>query len=111
MTGAGGRGSAPAAGLPRSAGLVAGSPVTRPDTGPGGSYARLTELGHEPVHLREEVRSRMPTSDEATRLALPSGTPVLLIRRTAVTRDGGAVEADEMVLDAHSRILEYGFGA
>ncbi len=53
----------------------------------------------------------MPTSDEATRLALPSGTPVLLIRRTAVTRDGGAVEADEMVLDAHSRILEYGFGA
>ncbi|MFD7104896.1 GntR family transcriptional regulator [Streptomyces celluloflavus] len=93
------------------AGLVAGSPITRPDTGPGGIYARLAELGHEPVHFREEVRSRMPTSDETARLALPSGTPVLLVCRTAFTQDGSAVEVNEMVLDANSYILEYDFDA
>ena len=44
--------------LPAS--VVAGSAITREDTGPGGTYARLAELGYKPVHFREEIRSRMP---------------------------------------------------
>ncbi|MCX4660538.1 MULTISPECIES: GntR family transcriptional regulator [Streptomyces] len=91
--------------------LVAGSAITRDDTGPGGSYARLAELGHGPVRFREEIRSRMPTQDEAARLGLGSGTPVVLICRTAFGADGRAVEVNEMTLDSAAYVLEYDFEA
>ncbi|MET9252333.1 GntR family transcriptional regulator [Streptomyces sp. NPDC003717] len=91
--------------------LVAGSPITGPDTGPGGVYARLAELGRGPVRFREEVRSRMPGGDEAERLVLPAGVPVMLVARTAYDADGGAVEVNEMVLDSSAYVLEYGFDA
>ncbi|WP_405799591.1 GntR family transcriptional regulator [Streptomyces sp. NBC_01506] len=93
------------------AALVAGSAITREDTGPGGIYARLAELGHEPAHFREEVRSRMPSQDESTRLSLSAGTPVMLICRTAFTSDGRAVEVNEMILDSAAYVLEYDFDA
>ncbi|MFI6770977.1 GntR family transcriptional regulator [Streptomyces sp. NPDC050355] len=91
--------------------LVAGSAITQPDSGPGGIYARLAELGAGPVRFREEVRVRMPSSDEAERLRLPSGTPVILISRTAVTEEGRAVEVNEMTLDSSAYVLEYDFDA
>ncbi|MFE5797341.1 GntR family transcriptional regulator [Streptomyces sp. NPDC056503] len=94
-----------------SADLVRGTAIARPDTGPGGTYARLTELGHRPVHFREEIRSRMPTADETARLTLPPGTPVVLIGRTAFTEPGRPVELNEMTLDASSYVLEYDFDA
>ncbi|MER5741190.1 GntR family transcriptional regulator [Streptomyces sp. NPDC002262] len=94
-----------------SADLVRDTPITRPDTGPGGTYARLAELGHRPARFREEIRCRMPTADETTRLALPPGTPVVLIGRTAFTEPGRPVELNEMTLDASSYILEYDFDA
>ncbi|MDJ0379732.1 GntR family transcriptional regulator [Streptomyces sp. G-G2] len=93
------------------AALVAGTPITEPDSGPGGIYARLAELGHRPVRFREEIRSRMPTSDEADRLGLAAGTPVVLICRTAYAGDGRVVEVNEMVLDSASYVLEYEFDA
>ncbi|MEV3948814.1 GntR family transcriptional regulator [Streptomyces halstedii] len=95
--------------LPAS--LVAGSAITREDTGPGGTYARLAELGHEPVHFREEIRSRMPSSAEAGELELSAGTPVMLICRTAFADEGRPVEVNEMTLDSASYILEYDFDA
>lgn len=93
------------------AALVAGSAITLEDTGPGGIYARLAELGHEPVHFREEIRSRMPSQDESRRLELSDGTPVMLICRTAFAGDGRAVEVNEMVLDSAAYVLEYDFDA
>ncbi|WP_327068943.1 GntR family transcriptional regulator [Kitasatospora sp. NBC_01302] len=93
------------------AALVAGTRITQPDTGPGGSYARLAEIGAGPVHFREEVRSRMPVKDEAARLELSAGTPVILVCRTAYAADGHAVEVNEMVFDAASYVLEYDFDA
>ncbi|MFF3749519.1 GntR family transcriptional regulator [Streptomyces sp. NPDC002018] len=95
--------------LPAS--LVAGSPITQEDTGPGGTYARLAELGFKPVHFREEIRSRMPSSSEADQLGLATGTPVILICRTAFADEGRAVEVNEMTLDSASYILEYDFDA
>ncbi|WEH33067.1 GntR family transcriptional regulator [Streptomyces sp. AM 4-1-1] len=95
--------------LPAS--LVAGSAITREDTGPGGTYARLAELGFEPVHFREEIRSRMPSGAEAGELGLPAGTPVMLICRTAFADEGRPVEVNEMTLDSASHILEYEFDA
>ncbi|MGX1029712.1 GntR family transcriptional regulator [Streptomyces sp. SAI-097] len=91
--------------------LVAGSAITQEDTGPGGMYARLAELGYKPVHFREEVRSRMPSQDEATQLGMSAGTPVILVCRTAFTAEGRPVEINEMTLDAASYILEYDFDA
>ncbi|QTZ93481.1 GntR family transcriptional regulator [Streptomyces auratus] len=91
--------------------LVAGSAITQPDTGAGGVYARLAELGAAPARFREEVRSRMPAPEEADRLRLPAGTPVLLISRTAMADDGRTVEVNEMILDASAYVLEYDFDA
>ncbi|MER5781601.1 GntR family transcriptional regulator [Streptomyces mobaraensis] len=89
--------------------LVAGTSIESEDTGPGGTYARLTELGHRPVRFREEIRSRMPSVEEAERLDLAPGTPVVLICRTAFTAEGRAVEVNEMTLDSASYVLEYEF--
>ncbi|MFJ2722453.1 GntR family transcriptional regulator [Streptomyces sp. NPDC087437] len=95
--------------LPTS--VVAGSAITQEDTGPGGTYARLAELGYKPVHFREEIRSRMPSKDEAAQLSMSAGTPVILICRTAFAEEGRPVEINEMTLDAASYILEYDFDA
>lgn len=92
-----------------SAELVAGTRIAQPDTGPGGMYARLEELGRRPVRFREEIRSRMPSADEADQLALSSGVPVVLVVRTAFDAAGVPVEVNDMVLDAASYILEYDF--
>ncbi|MYT31985.1 UTRA domain-containing protein [Streptomyces sp. SID8354] len=89
------------------AGLVAGSAITQEDTGPGGIYARLAELGYEPVHFREEIRCRMPSHDEADGLGLGMGTPVIVIARTAFADGGRPVEVNEMILDSAAYVLEY----
>lgn len=91
--------------------IVAASAITQVDTGPGGTYARLAELGHGPVHFREEIRSRMPSAGEAERLALALGTPVVQIVRTAFAEGGRVVEVNEMTLDSASYVLEYDFDA
>ncbi|KMO94877.1 GntR family transcriptional regulator [Streptomyces roseus] len=93
------------------AALTAGTAIAEPDSGPGGIYARLADLGRKPVRFREEVRSRMPTPEEADGLGLTSGTPVVLVCRTAFTADGHAVEVNEMTLDASAYVLEYEFDA
>lgn len=93
------------------AALVSGTPITESDTGPGGIYARLGDIGHRPVRFREEVRSRMPGAAETEHLRLLPGTPVMLIRRTAVTATGRAVEVNDMILDASAYILEYDIDA
>ncbi|MFD0271238.1 GntR family transcriptional regulator [Streptomyces sp. NPDC127106] len=93
------------------AALTVGTPIAEPDTGPGGIYARLADLGRKPVRFREEIRSRMPAPEEAGALTLVPGTPVVLVRRTAFTADGQVVEVNEMVLDSAAYVLEYEFDA
>lgn len=91
--------------------LVAGSAITTPDTGPGGVYARLRDLGYPPVRYTEEIQARMPRPDEARRLRLPAGTPVIVVARTAYTADDVPIEFNQMILDAASYILQYDFDA
>ncbi len=89
--------------------LVIGSAIAEINTGEGGAYARLKELGYEPTRFREELRIRMPRDTERTALDLAQGTPVALIVRTAYTADGQPVEVNEMVLDSAAYVVEYKF--
>jgi GntR family transcriptional regulator len=77
------------------------------NTGPGGTYARLAEVGRGPVRFSERVRARMPTPDEAAALELPLGNPVVVITRTALDAQDQVVELNEMVLDAAVYELRY----
>ncbi|MFD9517952.1 GntR family transcriptional regulator [Streptomyces sp. NPDC059979] len=89
--------------------LVAGTAITETDTGPGGIYARLTDLGAQPAHFREEVLVRLPSADERASLNLGADTPVIKVCRTAFTEDGRAVEVNDMTLDSRAYVLEYDF--
>ncbi|MDX8051876.1 GntR family transcriptional regulator [Lentzea sp. BCCO 10_0798] len=89
--------------------LVAGSAISEINTGEGGAYARLKDLGHEPVRFREELRVRMPREAERKALDLTRDTPIILIVRTAYTADDQPVEVTEMVLDSAAYVLEYKF--
>lgn len=91
------------------AGMVEGSRITQINTGPGGTPARLRELGHEPVRHREELRPRMPTSAERELLELHRETPVLEIVRVSWDAQGVAVERVEMLLDGSRYVLGYDF--
>lgn len=93
------------------ASVVAGTAIVQEDSGPGGIYARLGDLGRAPVHFREEIRSQMPTPEEKKALALSPGTPVIRIVRSAYDSTDSIVEVNEMTLDANAYILEYTFSA
>lgn len=87
--------------------LAEGTPIMDADTGDGGVYARLADVGHGPVRFKEEVRVRMPNSRELAIMKLGPGTPVACIVRTAYEEGGRAVEINEMTLDGSSYILDY----
>jgi GntR family transcriptional regulator len=91
--------------------LVEGTPITTPDPGHGGVYARLSDLGHAPVRFRESIRSQLPTEEEAARLKMPAERAVLRIARIAFDAAGKAVEINEMVADSAAYVLEYDFDA
>lgn len=87
--------------------IADGTRIVEPDTGEGGIYKRLAELGHAPARFKEELRARMPNREERAQLQLGPGTPVICVIRTAVTSEDRTVEVNEMVLDAGSYILDY----
>lgn len=91
--------------------LVKGSAITQEDTGPGGTYARLAELGSAPVWFVERVRCRMPLQKEREGLELGAGTPVIEVVRTAFAEVDRPVEMNVMVMDSTAYELEYGFSA
>lgn len=89
--------------------LVRNTRIAEPDPGQGGIYQRLAELGVEPVRFDEDLRARMPSSEESSALAVLPGTPVIEIYRTAYTAEGRAVEVNRMLLDAGAYALRYTF--
>jgi GntR family transcriptional regulator len=83
--------------------------IDQMNTGPGGSYARLAEVGRRPVDARERVRGRVAMPDEADALGLSPGMSVFLIERTVRDEEGRILEVNEMTLDASKYVLEYDF--
>lgn len=89
------------------ASVVTGSRITEEDTGPGGTYARLEELGYGPVRWVEELAVRMPTPDETRLLGLGPGTPIVTITRVAYTADDRPIEVNDMTFDASAYVFVY----
>jgi GntR family transcriptional regulator len=89
--------------------LASGTPMERKDTGPGGVYARLADIGQKPAWFREQLRSRLPDEDEAKRLRIGQDKPVTEIVRQAMTEDGRIVEVNFMVLVGSVYVLQYVF--
>lgn len=87
--------------------LAEGTPISQPNPGPGGIYARLEEQGHTLDRFAEEVSVRMPTPDEARQLSLPPGVPVFRLVRTAYDLDGRAVEVCDTLMSGDAYVLAY----
>lgn len=92
-------------------GLVGGSSITQADTGPGGTYARLAELGHAPVHFTEDVIIRAATSLESDQLGLRLNESIIDVTRIACDDTGRIVEVTEMTLHPQRYQLRYEFDA
>ena len=87
--------------------LAKGTPISDPNPGPGGIYARLEEQGHTLARFTEDVSARMPTPEEARVLSLRPGVPVFRLVRTAYDMDGRAVEVCDTVMAADAYQLSY----
>jgi GntR family transcriptional regulator len=87
--------------------LARGTPISDPNPGPGGIYARLEEQGHILERFTEDVTARMPTPQEARLLNLSPGVPVFRLIRTAYAMDGRAVEVCDTVMAADAYQLSY----
>jgi len=81
--------------------IAEGSRLTEEDTGPGGTYSRLAELGHKPVKFSERTRERSPESSEAADLSMDISQRVFHITRIARNTDGRAVEVTESIMPAY----------
>ena len=66
--------------------------ITNIDTGPGGTYSRLAEIGLGPVRFSEDVRARIPTSEEESFFGLSEAQQVFEIVHISWLADGRAVE-------------------
>ncbi|MEV0071543.1 GntR family transcriptional regulator [Amycolatopsis sp. NPDC050768] len=91
--------------LPRE--LTRGTVIEKPETGPGGTYARLEESGHLLRSFTEQVGARMPSPDETSLLQLADGVPVITVTRVAYGTDGTPLEMNDMVLAADRYELSY----
>lgn len=92
-----------------AADLAAAAGIDQVDTGPGGMYARLADIGRAPVHAKERIRARIAMPDEVDVLELGAGACVIVIERTVTDAEGSVLEVNEMTLDAARYILEYDF--
>ena len=82
-------------------------PLLRDDTGPGGSYGRLAEIGHGPIRFVEDVTVRMPTEVERAVLDLEPVQPVFEIWHVAYTGEDLPVEVCIHVMPGHLWQLRY----
>jgi GntR family transcriptional regulator len=87
--------------------IVGGTQLTQTDTGPGGTYSRLSDLGHAPIVFTEDIDIRPPADGEITALRMTEDQRVYEIVRTAETASGRVVEANVMVLPAHQWRLRF----
>jgi GntR family transcriptional regulator len=87
--------------------LVADSALVQADTGVGGSYSRLADVGVAVVRFTEDVNVRMPSDRERSTLRLESSQPVFDVVHVAWTADRLPVEAAFHVMPGFLWTLRY----
>lgn len=90
--------------LPRR--ITTGTQIEDTDTGPGGIYARLEELGHQLASYTETVAIGRASEHEAHQMSLTPGDPVYRIVRTAWS-SGHAVEVNHITITGSRYQLIY----
>jgi GntR family transcriptional regulator len=75
--------------------------------GAGGHIARINAVSVV-TEVQEEISARMPTSPEASRLAIPEGTPVFDVIRTYHTAEG-ALDVARFIIRADMAAFDYRF--
>jgi hypothetical protein len=89
------------------AAVACGTRLAERDTGPGGIYDLLEDMGHRPLAWEESVGARMPTPAEAGRLGLPKGIPLLRIVRMTTGPDGSVLEVNDTRMSAEAFEVGY----
>lgn len=74
---------------------------------PGGTQHQLFTIGIELDRIEDRIIARAPTADEALRLELDPGTPVIVIRKTSFSTHGDVVELADIVLPSDRAELRY----
>jgi GntR family transcriptional regulator len=87
--------------------IADGTPIAEPDTGPGGTYSRLADIGHAPAQFTEDVSVKIPDDDEASALGIDPDHRVYTITRGAVDATGRVVEVNIIVMPTHQWTLRY----
>lgn len=81
--------------------------VTEENTGPGGTYSRLADIGRGPVHFTEDVTCRGATNAEAAFLEIEPNQPVFEILFVASDRENRPVAVTRHVMAGHQWRLRY----
>jgi GntR family transcriptional regulator len=88
--------------------IVEGTPVAdSADMGPGGIYSQFDDCGHVITYIREEITSRMPSSEEAEQLQVPDGVPVIDLWHTGIDANRQPFECTNFVMRADVTALDY----
>lgn len=89
--------------------LARGTQLAEADTGRGGIYDRLEEMGHRPLRWSESVSARMPSPEEAEALALPAdvGVPLLRVVRLTMSPSGEVLELNDTRMSAEEFEIGY----
>lgn len=87
------------------------TPITQEDTGPGGTYSRLEDLGYRVTRFTERIRTRPPSEEEADFLRLGEDQQVYSVLHIAYTEDGTPVEVTQHVMPTFQWVLEYEWAA
>lgn len=88
--------------------IVEGSPLAdSADLGPEGIYGQFSGRGYVIAHIREEISARMPTRDEAQRMTIPDGVPVIELWHTGIDAEQVPFEVTRFVMRADFTALDY----
>ncbi|MGW7617383.1 GntR family transcriptional regulator [Streptomyces antimycoticus] len=89
------------------AAVAAGTELAEPRKIKGGAVTLLTQLGHAPDRIHEDITARLPSEAEREALHLSDRDPVLILRRTTTDVKGAPVQVDLMTMPARGRHLNY----
>ena len=91
--------------------IAQGTAIMDPADVTQGTIALMRDLGYVQTRYRDDLETRMPDPDEADRLQIPPGVPVLVQYRTGYTEDGRPVKLTITTWPGDRTSLIYDFPA